>query len=80
MTCDSAYRLHSYALSRPNVVSVLIGYRFLEKFMFSFQTLHVLCEVRNFLPKYGPQCVPLPKLSRNKKICSARHSKHTPGH
>ena len=31
MTCDSAYRLQSYAWSRPNVVSVLIGYRFLEK-------------------------------------------------
>jgi len=34
-----------------HVVSVLIGYRFLEKFMFSFQTLHVLCELRKFLPK-----------------------------
>ena len=37
-----------------HVVSVLIGYRFLEKFMFYFQTLHVpvLCELRKFLPKY----------------------------
>ena len=52
MTCDSAYRLQSYAWSRLNVVSVLIGYRFLEKFMFSFQTLHVLSELRKFLPKY----------------------------
>jgi len=25
---------------------ILIGYRFLEKFMFSFQTLHILCELR----------------------------------
>ena len=33
-------------------VSVLIGYRFLEKFMFSFQTSHVLSELRKFLPKY----------------------------
>jgi len=41
MTCDSAYRLQSCAWSRPNVVSVLIGYRFLEKIMFSFQTLRV---------------------------------------
>jgi len=40
MTRDSAYRLQSYARSRPNVVSFLIGYRFLEKIMFSFQTLH----------------------------------------
>ena len=38
MTCDSAYWSQSYAWSRPNVVSVLIGYRFLQKFMFSFQT------------------------------------------
>ena len=52
ITCDSAYRLQSYAWSRLNVVSVLTGYRFLEKFMFSFQTLHVLCELRKFLPKY----------------------------
>ena len=43
------YRVMKY---RPNVVSVLIGYRFLEKFMFSFQTLHVLCELRKCLPKY----------------------------
>jgi len=48
MTCDSAYRLQSYTWSRPNVVSVLIGYRILEKFMFSFQT----CELPKFLPKY----------------------------
>jgi len=34
MTCDSAYRLQSYAWSRPNVVSVLIGYRFLEWFIY----------------------------------------------
>jgi len=53
MTCDSAYRLQSYARSRPNVVSVLIGYRFLEKFMFSFQTLPVMCELQIFLPKYS---------------------------
>jgi len=32
-------------MSRPNVVSVLTGYRFLEKFMFSFQTLHVMCDL-----------------------------------
>ena len=41
MTCDSAYRLQSYAWSRLNVVSVLIGYRFLEKFMF-FAWRHLL--------------------------------------
>jgi len=43
------YRVMKY---RPNVVSVLIGCRFLEKIMFSFQTLHVLCELRKSLTKY----------------------------
>jgi len=39
-------------MNRPNVVSVMNGYRILEKFKFSFQTLHVLYELRKFLPKY----------------------------
>ena len=33
-------------------VGLMFGYRFLEKFMFSFQTLHVLCKLQKFLPKY----------------------------
>ena len=48
--CTDYYYYYYYY--RLNVVSVLIGYRFLEKFMFSFQTLHVLCELRKFLLKY----------------------------
>ena len=49
MTCGSAYRLQSYTRSRHNAVSVLNGYRILEKFILRLYFLVLAASENSFL-------------------------------